>query len=77
MGVGVNRIGVVDLSGSTAPFVVAMPDGPFSIDGFSVDQTITLNVGGAPEPANWAMLVAGFGLTEAQMRRRQANSVVA
>lgn len=29
-------------------------------------------VGGVPEPANWAMLIAGFGLTGAAMRRRRA-----
>ena len=25
-----------------------------------------------PEPASWAMLIAGFGLTGAMMRRRRA-----
>lgn len=65
------------LSGSTIPFVVDTPGGPFNIDGFSVDQTITLNVGGVPEPDSWAMLVAGFGLTGAFMRRRQAGVIVA
>jgi hypothetical protein len=28
--------------------------------------------GGVPEPASWAMLIAGFGLTGAAMRRRTA-----
>jgi protoheme ferro-lyase len=27
---------------------------------------------GVPEPASWAMLIAGFGLTGAAMRRRRA-----
>ncbi|OYU15929.1 MAG: hypothetical protein CFE37_03605 [Alphaproteobacteria bacterium PA4] len=27
--------------------------------------------GGVPEPASWAMLIAGFGLTGAAMRRRR------
>ncbi|WP_372917730.1 PEPxxWA-CTERM sorting domain-containing protein, partial [Sandarakinorhabdus sp.] len=26
---------------------------------------------GVPEPASWAMLIAGFGLTGAAMRRRR------
>jgi hypothetical protein len=30
-----------------------------------------------PEPANWAMLIAGFGLVGATMRRRRAATVVA
>jgi hypothetical protein len=29
------------------------------------------NVGGVPEPSSWAMLIAGFGLTGAAMRRRR------
>ena len=34
--------------------------------------TITTQATGAvPEPANWAMLIAGFGLTGAVMRRRR------
>lgn len=32
-------------------------------------------VGGVPEPASWAMLIAGFGLTGAAMRRRRVVAV--
>jgi hypothetical protein len=28
-------------------------------------------VGGVPEPSSWAMLIAGFGLTGATLRRRR------
>jgi hypothetical protein len=31
--------------------------------------------GAVPEPANWAMLIAGFGLTGAAMRRRRAVTI--
>ena len=31
-----------------------------------------VSIGGVPEPASWAMLIAGFGLTGAAMRRRRA-----
>jgi PEP-CTERM motif len=34
-------------------------------------------VGGVPEPASWAMLIAGFGLTGAAMRRRGERAVAA
>jgi PEP-CTERM motif len=34
-------------------------------------------VGGVPEPASWAMLIAGFGLTGAAMRRRRSTAVAA
>ena len=33
--------------------------------------------GGVPEPASWAMLIAGFGLTGAAMRRRRSTAVAA
>jgi hypothetical protein len=32
--------------------------------------------GGVPEPASWAMLIAGFGLTGAAMRRRRAGAAL-
>jgi hypothetical protein len=31
-----------------------------------------VSIGSVPEPASWAMLIAGFGLTGAAMRRRRA-----
>ncbi len=43
--------------------------------GFDVDfiQVLPGSIGNAvPEPASWAMLIAGFGLTGAAMRRRAA-----
>jgi hypothetical protein len=35
------------------------------------------NVGNVPEPATWAMLIAGFGLVGAAARRRRQASVLA
>ncbi|MBC7506411.1 MAG: LamG domain-containing protein [Sandarakinorhabdus sp.] len=32
---------------------------------------------GVPEPASWAMLIAGFGLTGAAMRRRRTGAITA
>ena len=47
----------------------------FGIDGISFNVAPPVPpVGGVPEPANWAMLIAGFGLTGAAMRRRRAVS---
>jgi hypothetical protein len=33
--------------------------------------------GAVPEPANWALMIAGFGLTGAAMRRRRSTTVAA
>lgn len=37
----------------------------------------TLTISMMPEPANWAMLIAGSGLTGAVMRRRRSATLVA
>lgn len=46
----------------------------FTITSVSVaPYTATIDpIGGVPEPASWALLIAGFGLTGAAMRRRRA-----
>ena len=49
----------------------------FGIDGFNggiqnLSFTFDNGVGGVPEPASWAMMIAGFGLTGAAMRRRRS-----
>jgi hypothetical protein len=41
-------------------------------DAFSIGTA-----GAVPEPASWAMLIAGFGLTGAAMRRRRSTAVAA
>ena len=43
-------------------------DVPFTINGDRI-----VNQGAVPEPASWLMMMAGFGLVGAGMRRRQAN----
>lgn len=47
----------------TLSFVTGVPTGQQTFDG-------TLNAPGIPEPASWAMMVAGFGLVGATLRRR-------
>lgn len=53
---------------------------------FGVEQVKAINIGGVgtistipavPEPATWAMLIAGFGLVGAAARRRDRKTVVA
>jgi hypothetical protein len=43
-------------------------NGSFGGDSTGLNFTLTA---GVPEPANWALLIAGFGLTGAAMRRRR------
>lgn len=38
---------------------------------------VTTGVAGVPEPANWALLIGGFALTGAAMRRRKARTAFA
>ncbi len=40
-------------------------------------DNIGVTIGAVPEPASWAMLIAGFGLVGALLRRRRASSVLA
>ncbi len=60
-------------TGGTTPDFVGSGSYPFSqFDGFW-----GANIASVPEPASWAMLIAGFGLTGAVMRRRRAFQSVA
>jgi hypothetical protein len=38
-------------------------------------QAVLGNAGGAPEPASWAMMIAGFGLAGAALRRKVRTTV--
>lgn len=42
----------------------------------NVGLTLDAAAPGVPEPASWAMLIAGFGLTGAALRRRRAALIV-
>jgi hypothetical protein len=45
--------------------------------GFDFRRGIVDPVNGVPEPASWAMLIVGFGLTGATMRRRRVAGAIA
>ena len=49
------------------------PAGNYQYDSTQLEWTMST----VPEPANWAMLIAGFGLTGAAMRRRRAVAITA
>ena len=50
-----------------------------NLQGLTANGTITLDIkgstGAVPEPAAWAMMLAGFGLVGAAMRRRSTTTV--
>jgi len=46
--------------------------GTYELTDFNASgDSYTLNIAAVPEPASWAMLIAGFGLTGAAMRQRR------
>lgn len=59
----------VDANAARDGYVQASLGDPFSIAG--VEFITTEVVGGIPEPATWAMLIAGFGMVGIAIRRRQ------
>jgi hypothetical protein len=48
---------------------------PEQLTDLSTGETITLSARAVPEPAAWAMMVAGFGLAGAAMRRRTSLAI--
>ena len=74
---------------NTGPLGLIQVPGSYFTEGFGVSDNFQLTglyVDGAglhgfvasfvPEPASWAMLIAGFGLVGASMRRRRSAAVV-
>lgn len=76
-GLGIEFLGLVTPDGSAQiagvflDLVGAEPAG-FAIDNLRFGTRGQVVVPGIPEPGSWAMLIAGFGLTGAMMRRRKA-----
>lgn len=61
--------------GST-PFTVNLMTGTFGGPG-TVQISDFVTPGGVPEPTNWAMMIAGFGLVGAMARRRRTAGLAA
>ncbi len=52
-------------------------DGVYYNDSTGLNFTVTSAAGAVPEASTWAMLIAGFGLTGAAMRRRRSATTAA
>jgi hypothetical protein len=82
---GATLLGTVDIMSDAAPFTPGLIDlGAFSnitrieivnitdAAGLGFDDfTFTVGAGAIPEPATWAMMIGGFALVGASMRRRR------
>jgi PEP-CTERM motif len=51
--------------------------GNYESDNHTVGYFTEITGNGVPEPASWALLIAGFGLTGAAMRRRRVSAFTA
>lgn len=63
--------GTIDLS-HTALIGFTLPDGVFLTDAYGNTFGAPPSVAGVPEAASWAMMISGFGLAGAMLRRRRA-----
>jgi PEP-CTERM motif len=72
----VNTNGGISYFGFTAdnPFTSVTIDRPGN-DAWGIDGVTFNGVAAVPEPASWALLLLGFGLTGAMLRRRAAVSI--
>jgi hypothetical protein len=69
-----SEVGTICDFGHTGKFgFAALPTGLSYTSASGNFLTGVAPTGGVPEPASWAMLIAGFGLTGANLRRRRRN----
>ena len=63
----------IDIDATNAGWVVTLGKSVLTTDG----STLPPPMPGVPEPSSWAMMIAGFGLVGASMRRRKSTVVAA
>jgi hypothetical protein len=74
IGLGYARAAITDLRNVNMDFSVLVDD---SFQGQQFTLRFNTVSGAVPEPSSWAMLIAGFGLVGATMRRRRRSAVSA
>ncbi len=62
--------------GGAVVFVSRLAPVPFAGDRFAAFDFATPSAANVPEPESWAMLIAGFGLTGAFLRRSRATTTL-
>ena len=82
---GIDQINCVGIGAGANCGLVIGGTGAFSVNATTFDDfenalkrkiTIEVTGGGVPEPSTWAMMIGGFGLVGAAMRRRRYNLTV-
>ncbi len=70
-------IKTLSASGVAKVDIIGGFNSPFSARIFGIDNlSFTVDPPAVPEPATWAMMIAGFGLTGAAMRRSRTRTAV-
>ena len=74
---GVNDFQTVTLSGwnNLTSVVISGMDANGNFGDYAIDNLIVNATPGVPEPAAWAMMLAGFGLVGATLRRRSTAAL--
>ena len=76
--VSLNALGTINFAGGTVSSIgFGCDDCSFNTYHQFSDTVITLGNGAVPEPASWAMLIAGFGIVGAAARRRRQMALAA
>ena len=65
-------LGQLDGTGPMARGLVVLQNGTFGVQGGGSQDLLAF--AGVPEPSSWAMLITGFGLVGASLRRRRAQA---
>jgi uncharacterized protein YegL len=80
---GIDQINCIGVGGGADCTNVIAGTGSFSLNATnfndfeaSLRRKIIREVGGVPEPATWALMIAGFGLVGSAMRRRRTTMTV-
>lgn len=73
---GARTVDSLSRSGNVWLIGAAFANADGNIDAFKISN-VTVNTTAVPEPATWAMMIAGFGLVGGAMRRRRSQENLA
>lgn len=65
--------GAIDFDSVHSNFVVTKLSDDLTLDAAYIVYQLRSPIGGVPEPASWALMIVGFGMTGAMLRRRNQS----